>query len=68
MRIAAHTLKSNARSFGAVRLAASCEALERECRKGTVDDPLVVAAAIEAEERAARQALSSLKADDLESP
>jgi HPt (histidine-containing phosphotransfer) domain-containing protein len=66
LRIAAHTLKSNARDFGAIRLSSLCEALERECRAGAVPDAQQAAAAIVSEEAAARRALASLKADDLE--
>ena len=40
LRISAHSLKSNSRDFGAVALASSCEALERDCRNGWVDDPV----------------------------
>lgn len=57
LRIAAHTLKSNARDFGALRLSSLCEALEKECRAGAVSDPRRSAAAIVTEEAAARQAL-----------
>ncbi|MDA5092474.1 Hpt domain-containing protein [Aliiroseovarius sp. KMU-50] len=32
LRIAAHTLKSNARDFGAVELSALCATMEQECR------------------------------------
>ncbi len=65
LRIAAHTLKSNARDFGAVRLAELCEVLERECRTGEVSKPNDHCIAIEAEEAIARAALSGLSAEDV---
>jgi HPt (histidine-containing phosphotransfer) domain-containing protein len=40
LRISAHSLKSNGRDFGAIALAQSCEALERDCHDGDVDDPM----------------------------
>ena len=66
LRIAAHTLKSNARDFGAMRLSSLCEALEYECRDGSVRDAVAAAGMIEAEEAAARQALASLSARNLD--
>lgn len=60
LRIAAHTLKSNARDFGAMRLALLCEELEHACRDGQVGDPAGIAAAIAAEEEAARTRLSTI--------
>ncbi len=60
LRIAAHTLKSNARDFGATRLAALCQALELECREGAPADPSGAAAAIAAEEETARAALAQI--------
>ena len=65
LRIAAHTLKSNARDFGAMRLSSLCEKLERDCRSGAVSDSQSAAEAIAVEEAAARQALDALSADDL---
>lgn len=58
MRIAAHTLKSNARDFGAMKLSALCQELEQACREKSVTEPLAAAAEIEAEERAAAAALA----------
>jgi HPt (histidine-containing phosphotransfer) domain-containing protein len=58
MRIAAHTLKSNAREFGAMKLSALCQDLEHACRDKTVTEPLAAADEIEAEERAASAALA----------
>ena len=65
LRIAAHTLKSNARDFGAMRLSALCGDLERDCRSGTIADPHSRAEAIRVEEAAARDALSGVAASDL---
>lgn len=67
MRIAAHTLKANARDFGALRLSSLCAELERECRAGAVADPHGSAAAIAAEEVTTREALACMSADDLAS-
>ncbi|MCL5776930.1 Hpt domain-containing protein [Limibaculum sp. FT325] len=60
LRIAAHTLKSNARDFGAMRLSTLCEALERQCRDGALHEAASQAAAIVREEAAARQALDAV--------
>jgi HPt (histidine-containing phosphotransfer) domain-containing protein len=65
LRIAAHSLKSNARDFGALRLSSVCEELERSCRSGAVPDACGMAEAIVSEEIAARQALTGLAAEDL---
>jgi HPt (histidine-containing phosphotransfer) domain-containing protein len=65
LRIAAHTLKSNARDFGATRLSSLCDNLERNCRNGAVPDWRGMAEAIDSEEAAARQALSSINAEDI---
>lgn len=65
LRIAAHTLKSNAREFGAVRLSRICEVLEHQCRAGSPADPGATADAIVAEEQAARRALDAIAAEDL---
>ena len=65
LRITAHTLKSNARDFGAMRLSALCEELEHECRTGAVADPNGMANAISAAETAARGALGDVSADDV---
>lgn len=58
MRVAAHTLKSNARDFGAMKLSALCLELEQACRDKTVTDRLAAAAEIEAEEKAASASLA----------
>jgi len=39
LRIAAHTLKSNSRDFGAMGLSAICKTLEQECREKQVLEP-----------------------------
>ena len=65
LRIAAHTLKSNARDFGAMRLSALCAELEQDCRSGTLADPLSRAEAISSEEAAAREALDAVAANDI---
>jgi len=57
LRISAHSLKSNSRDFGAVALAGSCEALERDCHGGDVDDPVARVAVIGSQLDAARAAL-----------
>ncbi|MFO7856772.1 MAG: Hpt domain-containing protein [Paracoccaceae bacterium] len=62
LRIAAHTLKSNARDFGATRLAELCAGLEADCRAGAAPaDAVERAAHIEAAEAEARAALSSIE-------
>jgi len=44
LRVASHTLKSNARDFGAMRLSALCSALENDCRaECTLDAPVAAA-------------------------
>jgi HPt (histidine-containing phosphotransfer) domain-containing protein len=63
---AAHTLKSNAKDFGAARLAALCAALERESREGPVPDVAASIAAIAEEEEMARKALGALNIEDLD--
>lgn len=65
LRIAAHTLKSNARDFGAIRLSELCAALENDCRGDGVIDPLAAAVEISQEELAARTALGRLALDAL---
>lgn len=60
LRIAAHTLKSNSRDFGAVALAELCADLEHACREGMPADAVTAAKRIAGEEAAARQALSEI--------
>lgn len=64
LRIGAHSLKSNGRDFGAVRLAAACERLEADCRAGAVSDPRGRVAAIALELAQARAALARTTAAD----
>ena len=61
----AHTLKSNARDFGAKRLATLCESLESSSRQGNVDSLEAVISEIEIEEAAARQALQEIRVEDV---
>lgn len=60
MRIAAHTLKSNAHDFGALRLSALCAVLEQQCRVGAAPDAAATASAIVAAEAEARSTLAAL--------
>ena len=65
MRVAAHSLKSNASDFGAARLSELCADLERDCREG---GPLNATDAIEeiaAAEREARRVLGEVDLDAL---
>ena len=64
LRISSHSLKSNARDFGALRLAALCEKLEHQCRSGSVEGPTAQIDQIGAELTAARKALADLKVGD----
>ncbi|MGH1479510.1 MAG: Hpt domain-containing protein [Geminicoccales bacterium] len=61
MRIAAHTLKSNARDLGATRVSEQAGAIETACKNGDVEAATVLASEIEAEAVAANEALSRLK-------
>jgi HPt (histidine-containing phosphotransfer) domain-containing protein len=65
LRIAAHSLKSNGRDFGAVRLANLCEALEHDCREGTVEDAVGRVSAISENLRAAKAALAATALTDV---
>ena len=47
--LAAHSLKSSARQFGALRLGDLCEAIESDGRTGTIDADAVTSAAAEYE-------------------
>ncbi|MFD1196503.1 Hpt domain-containing protein [Seohaeicola saemankumensis] len=68
LRIAAHTLKSNARDFGATRLAELCAGLEKACVEGRPEDPEGYADRIRQAEQAARLALLDVSLDDLDGP
>jgi len=60
LRIAAHTLKGNARDFGAMALSEVCSALEVECRTGAVSDASAQVKRIAGELDRARAALAGL--------
>lgn len=60
LRISAHSLKSNARDFGAMALAAQCERTERAAVSGEIDDPAAYVASIEHELDRARAALANI--------
>jgi histidine phosphotransfer protein HptB len=62
---AAHTLKSNARDFGAMRLAALCAELERASREDQGLEAAASIAVIAEEEELARKALGALNVEDL---
>ena len=64
--IASHTLKGNARDFGAVKLAAASMAMETACKEASgASDAITMVKAIEETEAEAREALSVLKVADL---
>ncbi len=63
MRIAAHTLKSNARDLGAMTVSEQASAVENACKSGDIEAATAVASEIEAEAAAANEALSRLKAE-----
>ncbi len=60
MRIPAHSLKSNSRDFGALKLARLCEALEQACKQGDPADALGDVDAIDGELTEARAALAAM--------
>jgi HPt (histidine-containing phosphotransfer) domain-containing protein len=64
LRIHAHSLKSNGRDFGAVRLAGLSERLEQQCRAGEVADPAAQVEDIGQELDRARAALRELTFPD----
>jgi HPt (histidine-containing phosphotransfer) domain-containing protein len=59
LRVSAHSLKSNARDFGATALATACETLEHACRDGAVSDPAGQVTAIGENLDEARSALGA---------
>ncbi|MCR9134931.1 MAG: Hpt domain-containing protein [Alphaproteobacteria bacterium] len=65
LRISAHSLKSNARDFGAVQLASLCEALELACKNQDVPAPVDKVAEIEQALEAAREALRGMTLPDV---
>jgi PAS domain S-box-containing protein len=62
VRRAAHTLKSNAASFGAQRLAERCRQLEHQARDGSLADATAAIAEIRAAFAEASEALGTLQA------
>ena len=60
LRIAAHSLKSNGRDFGATALATACHDLEAACKNGTVEGPVGQVEIIASELTRAREALSGI--------
>ncbi|MEQ8651009.1 MAG: Hpt domain-containing protein [Kiloniellales bacterium] len=65
VRIAAHTLKSNARDFGAIQLADLCASLEQQCKDQALETPEITIAMIVEQEQKAREALTSLRVEDI---
>lgn len=65
MRISSHSLKSNARDFGAPKLAELCMELEAKCKANVDFESAPFVDAIIHQGTAARKALQSLKATDL---
>jgi HPt (histidine-containing phosphotransfer) domain-containing protein len=65
LRIAAHTLKSNAHDFGALRLSALCAELEHSCTTGITPDPWRTAEEIFRAEQEARRALAEIHLNEL---
>ncbi|MEO1191709.1 MAG: Hpt domain-containing protein [Pseudomonadota bacterium] len=61
LRISAHSLKSNARDFGAMTLSRLCEKLEADCKAGPVADAVAQADAIVAAEAEAQAELRAIK-------
>ena len=66
LRRGAHTLKSNAQDFGALRLAALCAALEGACREGPCLEATDSVAVIAEDVEMARRALRALKIQERE--
>lgn len=66
-RIAAHTLKSDSRNFGATELAALCKVLEDQCKAGDVSEFESIAAQIVKAEAIARRCLLDIDANDVPS-
>lgn len=65
LRISAHSLKSNGRDFGAVRLAVLCEELEHACKEGNVSGPAEKVVEIGQALNEAREALRSMTLPDV---
>lgn len=65
-RIAAHTLKSDSRNFGAVQLESLCKSLEDQCKAGDVPGFDAIAAQIVKAEAVARQHLRQIDPNDIQ--
>lgn len=65
MRVASHSLKGNARDFGATSLAEVSAALETACKAGDGDAAAQLVDRVAAAEAEARAALEVLKVSDL---
>lgn len=65
IRIDAHALKSNARDFGASKLAELCAELEKRCAAGDVSNIQEAVAEIEAQISLSRAALQNVSEVDL---
>ena len=65
MRIAAHTLKSNARDFGAVHLSKLCEAMERALKEETPESLGWAAEEIATQTAEAVTALAEVSLEDV---
>lgn len=63
MRIAAHTLKSNARDLGAMNVSERAAAIENACKNDDVEAATAAASEFETMVVAANEALSRLKAE-----
>jgi len=64
LRRAAHTLKSSARDFGAVKLSELCRQLESDCKAGRLDGAPPLERQILAEYEAAKTELEKIKKRD----
>ena len=60
LRIAAHSLKANARDFGALHLSELCTGLEQDCIEGRTDNSKEAAVRIAQAESDAREALAQI--------
>jgi len=59
LRLAAHSLKSNSRDFGALYLSRLCQDMENKAREGSLDNAVSLAAQIEVEYQKAKIALEA---------
>lgn len=65
MRVASHSLKGNARDFGATALAELSAAVEMACKAGDADKAAQLVAEVAEAEAAARTAIQALEVGDL---